>query len=1301
MSEDGLAFQIKDKDYFRDKEKVLVCIDYFDMGSNRLYFNHIDQYGTKQQIPITKLGDAQWKRAIIQLEKDSFTQRASLYLGSDFYLDASMWAGRMYHDNLFISRIILKGFNEEQTQLFSQYDKDLKEFAAVYGEILALEAKYNDLLRQASNLVEITANQELQIALSACFDAIGMKEKTKSFFSIYRELYTSGNENFFFGNHKQNLEKLQEADSLKQELTSAYTKGIEILEQALAKASDSPVSTPSPVSISSDLYSKEKFGKSIIIGATQTYDQNDFSSFRALELDFITPTYGGQTPHPPFSSKADGTFVFGHSDATIKRYKEDTGAKTGGWPLFGCFADVYLPSWFTNKYGNEVHLQSEDGYIDKRTANIWHPAVRQFAQDFFTATGKYYSNNPDILFWSLWNEGYLGIYSLGSMSASITPGFSKHARAAFREYLQNKYSSIAELNGIWKTSYNSFAEINPPSAGQSKVTPSVYEFRRFLDDSWLDFIHLCRESLQRGDPNHPIFAQAIDGDDKVNLNRDWDLYSYHAGGGISGQMHDFISFHPFAYSMNYYSKPKDQFRTLANDEYWWGADDTLRNPNDEELAKAVLERGLWQSAAWGVSVFEFFMLYGDADNWGCNMMDKHLDYSVIRPAIASLPVLKEKLNRFVYIFQETELLHDGIAVLYPTTSVLLATDKISYPIKSEMNRLYNLLARKHQEAFFIPEEAIMADDKALQDYKVLVVPYAPFFPEGLAEKLDMWVAEGGYLVLSGPAGVYNQYGFADNQLIRKVLGMDGFERTQNRTLENTILTSQPETVWKHTQGQPKGEILASFSDGSPAAVVGTYGKGKVLLANFLLSLEKDFHKIFSDFVCEKIINPRVFSPIEEVELVLRKDLENHNLYLTVINLDGRRDVSCPIIVKDVYQKVYDLTLGEGCLLPSESVKGYTIFELKLQPGEGRQILLCGGRESQEQIGVTSYLGQLFYLRMFLRDAAASGIKLGSLEKVVEDAFSALEQGEFILSEEQLAASMAEAQKALSLKSRESMNERLTRIIKDLEKIGNPVRKARIEVLVSSGEMALKKQLVDLAEEYLGVAERYLYSGAPIERNLAIDLQVQRAKSKIVIDGELSEWAREFPAYISSGSIADGNNNGDEDISAQFDCQWDDDYLYFAFKVKDNQVLNTEETKIWEGDCIELFINTLDDQGLPIQEGAGIGMASPTYGPDDIQFLFAVNGKQIVGGANPLWQPIGKNSINYEFAVKAVTGGYSMEIAIPWKELMVKPVPDYTLGLDVAVDDWDGDGNGRKCQLVWKGTKSNFQRTSGWGRIILK
>ena len=113
------------------------------------------------------------------------------------------------------------------------------------------------------------------------------------------------------------------------------------------------------------------------------------------------------------------------------------------------------------------------------------------------------------------------------------------------------------------------------------------------------------------------------------------------------------------------------------------------------------------------------------------------------------------------------------------------------------------------------------------------------------------------------------------------------------------------------------------------------------------------------------------------------------------------------------------------------------------------------------------------------------------------------------------------------------------------------------------------------------------------------------------------------------------------------------------------------------------------------------MASPTYGPDDIQFLFSVNEKQIVGGANPLWQSIGKNSINYEFAVKAVTGGYSMEIAIPWKELMVKPVPDYTLGLDVAVDDWDGDGNGRKCQLVWKGTKSNFQRTSGWGRIILK
>jgi hypothetical protein len=73
----------------------------------------------------------------------------------------------------------------------------------------------------------------------------------------------------------------------------------------------------------------------------------------------------------------------------------------------------------------------------------------------------------------------------------------------------------------------------------------------------------------------------------------------------------------------------------------------------------------------------------------------------------------------------------------------------------------------------------------------------------------------------------------------------------------------------------------------------------------------------------------------------------------------------------------------------------------------------------------------------------------------------------------------------------------------------------------------------------------------------------------------------------------------------------------------------------------------------------------------------------------------------QHAWAAVSGGYSVELAIPWTQLgfAAAPAAGTKLGLDVGYDD-DDNGGARDAQAVWNGTINNYQNTSGFGTIVL-
>jgi hypothetical protein len=77
----------------------------------------------------------------------------------------------------------------------------------------------------------------------------------------------------------------------------------------------------------------------------------------------------------------------------------------------------------------------------------------------------------------------------------------------------------------------------------------------------------------------------------------------------------------------------------------------------------------------------------------------------------------------------------------------------------------------------------------------------------------------------------------------------------------------------------------------------------------------------------------------------------------------------------------------------------------------------------------------------------------------------------------------------------------------------------------------------------------------------------------VIDGNLAEWADVEGVFLDEWEELGGTSEGPEDISLTFYVIWDDNNLYFAADVTDDEQLheNTGDT-IWNGDSFQIGID---------------------------------------------------------------------------------------------------------------------------------
>lgn len=189
------------------------------------------------------------------------------------------------------------------------------------------------------------------------------------------------------------------------------------------------------------------------------------------------------------------------------------------------------------------------------------------------------------------------------------------------------------------------------------------------------------------------------------------------------------------------------------------------------------------------------------------------------------------------------------------------------------------------------------------------------------------------------------------------------------------------------------------------------------------------------------------------------------------------------------------------------------------------------------------------------------------------------------------------------------------------------------------------------------------------------------------DGKLDEWKNALQLAQLNPKV-----NGD-DASGMSYLAWDEQNLYLALDMRDNEMLNKRpRPKLYQQDSIELFVST-----DPREKDSG-------YGPNDFQMFIAPTsgeGIPIAAVLTDREQGVMTDLKDPRFHAGKLPKGWVIELAIPWSTFGdFRPRPGAKLALEIRVNDADTSHERWKVDPVDNQGYSPEDPTS-WSYLLLE
>ena len=123
-----------------------------------------------------------------------------------------------------------------------------------------------------------------------------------------------------------------------------------------------------------------------------------------------------------------------------------------------------------------------------------NPQVMLHAEKFVRKTVERYRDNPDILFWNIWNEPRI---HKGECAC-------EHSLKAYREYLKKRFGSIEELNKFAGKAWADFSSVQAPDTALTYT--DLFLWRQWSHTTLTGWLRQLRDTVRSVDSTRPVMA---------------------------------------------------------------------------------------------------------------------------------------------------------------------------------------------------------------------------------------------------------------------------------------------------------------------------------------------------------------------------------------------------------------------------------------------------------------------------------------------------------------------------------------------------------------------------------------------------------------------------------------------------------------------------------------------------------------------------------------------------------------------------------------------------------------------------
>jgi beta-galactosidase len=485
------------------------------------------------------------------------------------------------------------------------------------------------------------------------------------------------------------------------------------------------------------------------------------------------------------------------------------------------------PAWMSRAYPEILRT-----HIDRRAPLhgfrvnycLSSPVYRAKCAEMATRLADRYKDHPALLIWHASNEyhGYC---------------YCELCKAAFREWLKKKYTTLDRLNDAWWTAfwshtYTDWDQIDAPGwwtgergLGEISIHGLTLDWRRFMTDQTIDFMLNEMRPLRQLTPGVPVTTNMmgtyVDLDCwKMAPHMDlvaWDSYPlFHDRANMLEQAVSTSFQHDLNRSLKG-GKPFLLMESTPSVANWWPVG-KLKRPGVHRMASL-------QAVAHGADSVQYFQW---RQSRGCG---EKFHGSVVEVSG------QEKTRAFADVADVGHLLAqldpvigtvtpEQVAVIYDW-EVRWAIDGNGSP--RHQRRDYELTCNQHYQPFWqsgIPV-AVVDSTHEFSGFKLVVAPMLYLLRPGVAERLTAFVKAGGTLVVTYWSGISDE-----NDLLleggrpgglRSVLGV-WVEATDGLYDDESNSVVPAAGALPGLTGPYKAELFCDMVHAEGAEVVATYGK---------------------------------------------------------------------------------------------------------------------------------------------------------------------------------------------------------------------------------------------------------------------------------------------------------------------------------------------------------------------------------------------------------------------------------------------------------------------------------------------